>query len=68
MKLSEIKKNQDNPRLIKDETSEVFQIYQQGIDLADFAIDTKLFEKAMEGDINALNKFELRKKLRKAKK
>ena len=45
-----------------NKNSAVGKAYQKGIDKADFAIDTKLFDKAKEGDLKALEKYEQRKK------
>jgi len=36
--------------------------YQKGVDKADFILDSKLFEMAKNGDLNALKKFETRKR------
>jgi len=35
--------------------------YQKGVDKADYAIDTKLFEQAKAGDLKSLQKYEERK-------
>ncbi len=45
----------NNPR------HEVYKNYKKGLDKADYAIDMKLFEKAREGDLKALAKYEERK-------
>lgn len=37
--------------------------YQKGIDKGDFVIDTKLLELAKEGDLKALELFEMRKSI-----
>lgn len=42
-------------------TSEVFKNYKKGVDKADYAIDLKLFDKAKDGDLKALAKYEERK-------
>lgn len=42
-------------------TSEVRRAYQKGVDKSDFAIDQKLFELAQTGDIQAIEKYEMRK-------
>jgi len=39
----------------------VYKAYQKGKDIADFAIDTKLFELAKDGDLDALAEFNERK-------
>lgn len=44
--------------------SEFQRLYDQGVAMADYAIDVKLFELAKGGDIKALDKLETRKKLR----
>lgn len=41
--------------------SEVPKSYQKGIDRADFVLDSKLFEMAKDGDLQALNKYERRR-------
>lgn len=43
-----------------DPSSAVFKAYQKGIDKAEYAIDTKLFEMAQKGDLIALEKYEER--------
>lgn len=48
---------------LKNKESEFYKIYQSGADYANYLIDLKLFEMAQSGDIQALNKLELRKKL-----
>jgi len=42
-------------------TSEIYKAYKKGVDKADYAIDMKLFEKAKNGDLKALAKYEERK-------
>jgi hypothetical protein len=49
-------KDFDNPE------SELAKSYQKGIDKADFLLDSKLFDMAKNGDLNALKKYEARKK------
>lgn len=49
-------KDFDNPR------SEVAKAYKKGVDKADFIIDSKLFEMAKNGDLKALEKYEIRKR------
>lgn len=46
----------DNPN------SEIYKSYQKGLDKADFLIDSKLFDMAKNGDLDALNKYEIRKR------
>lgn len=41
--------------------SQLRRAYQKGVDKADYAIDTKLFEQAKSGDLKALQKYEQRK-------
>lgn len=41
--------------------SEIHKAYKKGVDKADYAIDIKLFEKAKDGDLKALQKYEERK-------
>jgi len=45
-------------------SSAVGKAYQKGKGIADFAIDSKLFEKAKSGDLQALKQFEQRKRSR----
>lgn len=45
----------------EEPSSEVYKAYKKGLDKADYAIDMKLFEKAREGDLKALQKYEERK-------
>lgn len=45
-----------------DPKSEVYQLYQQGKDRAQYLIDLKLFEMAQSGDIKAMRKLEIRKR------
>lgn len=49
-------KDFDNPK------SKVAISYQKGIDKADFILDSKLFEMAKNGDLKALQKYEVRKR------
>jgi hypothetical protein len=42
----------------------VYKAYKKGHDIADFAIDSKLFEMARQGDINAMREFERKKRMR----
>jgi hypothetical protein len=44
-----------------DENSEVYKYYRKGMDIADYAIDQKLFEKAKSGDLKALDEYERRR-------
>ena len=41
--------------------SEIAKAYQKGKDKGDYSIDMKLFEKAQNGDLKALEKYEERK-------
>ena len=41
--------------------SEIRKAYQKGVDKSEYAIDIKLFEKAKDGDLKALQKYEERK-------
>jgi len=59
---------EDVSQEMADPNSQFSQLYEQGRDLADYAIDTKLFEMARGGDIKALDKLDLRKMLRGRKK
>jgi hypothetical protein len=54
-------KDFDNP------DSVVGKAYKKGRDIADFAIDSKLFEMARQGDINAMREFERKKRIRENK-
>ena len=47
-------------RAFDDTGSAVYKAYQKGIDKAEYAIDTKLFEMAQKGDLDALEKYEER--------
>lgn len=46
-----------------DTDSVIAKAYQRGVDKSDFIIDMKLFEMAKAGDMDAIVKFEERKKL-----
>jgi hypothetical protein len=46
-----------------DTKSEIFKAYQKGKDMADYEIDMALFTQARSGDIKAIEKFEIRKKI-----
>lgn len=48
----------------KDKKSELSKLLQKGKDMSDYVIDLKLFEMAKSGDIKALDKLELRKRMR----
>ena len=50
---------------LKNEESELSKLLQKGKDMADYVIDLKLFEMAKTGDIKALEKLDLRKRMRK---
>jgi len=50
----------DFAREFHNPESEIGKAYQKGKDMADFAIDAKLFELAKAGDIKALEKLETR--------
>ena len=50
---------------MNDENSEFKKLYNIGADRADYVIDLKLFEMAQTGDIKALDKLEMRKRMRK---
>jgi hypothetical protein len=45
-----------------DPKSQIYKMYQTGIDIAKFNIDKKMYELAISGDIKALEKYEQRKK------
>lgn len=45
--------------------SELSILLQKGKDMSDYVIDLKLFEMAKTGDIKALEKLDLRKRMRK---
>jgi len=47
-----------------DEKSKIAKAYQRGIDKADYAVDMKLFELAKNGNLAALKKYEIRKRVR----
>ena len=52
-------------KMIADKSSEFNKLLQKGKDMADYVIDLKLFEMAKSGDIKALDKLDLRKRMRK---
>lgn len=56
--------NEDFKRDFKNSESRIAKAYQKGQDIADFSIDAKLFELAKSGNITAMDKFELRKRMR----
>lgn len=45
----------------EDDKSQVFENYQNGKDLADFEMDTKVYQLAKAGDLAAIKEFELRR-------
>jgi hypothetical protein len=53
---------------LKDAKSELNILMQKGRDMADYAIDKKLFEMARSGDIKAMEKLDTRKRLKYLKK
>lgn len=48
---------------LRNEESLLFKLYQRGKDMADYAIDLKLFELSRAGDLKALEQFNKRKKI-----
>lgn len=50
---------------LKNKDSEFYKHYNAGYTYANYLIDLRLFEMAQSGDIKAIDKFEMRKKLRK---
>ena len=48
-------------RDFNNKNSEIAKAYQKGVDKGDYSIDIKLFEKARDGDLKALAKYEERK-------
>ncbi len=51
-------------KLMSDKKSEFYLLYDKGRIMAEYVIDQKLYEMAKAGDIKALEKLELRKKIR----
>lgn len=51
-------------KLMDDKKSDFYLLYQRGADLADYLLDKKLFEMAKAGDLKALEKYEIRKRLK----
>lgn len=49
-------------KALLDQTSEIYQLYQMGSDLADFNIDTKLYQLAKTGDAKSIDMLEYRQK------
>jgi hypothetical protein len=49
-------------RGFNDPNSKTYKFYQRGVDKGDFAIDLKIYELAKGGDLDAIDKFQLRKK------
>ena len=54
--IKQFTKDFDNPK------SQVAISYQKGVDKADFVLDLKLFDMAKNGDLKALDKYEVRKR------
>jgi hypothetical protein len=54
--IKQFTKDFDNPK------SQVAISYQKGVDKADFVLDSKLFDMAKNGDLKALDKYEVRKR------
>ena len=50
-----------------DESSLIRKNYNKGMDIADYAIDQKLFEKAKAGDLKALEEYQKRRDSEQAK-
>ena len=48
-----------------DKESQISKLLQKGVDMGDYVIDLKLFEMEKTGDIKALRKLDLRRKIRK---
>lgn len=51
-------------REFNNKNSEIYQAYKKGMDKADYVLDMKLFQKAQDGDLKALEKYEQRKSFR----
>jgi len=49
---------------MNDDKSKFYAMYQKGKNMADYVIDLKLFELAKSGDIKALEKLDMRIKMR----
>lgn len=64
MNVLDVEDEQQFRRDFNNPASPVAKAYQKGKDIADFAIDSKLFEKAKNGDLQALKQFEQRKRSR----
>jgi len=54
--IKQFTKDFDNPK------SQVAISYLKGVDKADFVLDSKLFDMAKNGDLKALDKYEVRKR------
>lgn len=61
----EIENTKELEKEFNNKNSEVYKAYKKGLDKADFMIDSKLFDMALNGDLKALHKYEYRKKQRK---
>ena len=59
IKLDEVKKQ------LADENSQINKLMKKGRDVADYLIDLKLFEQAKNGNIQAMEKLDYRKRIRK---
>lgn len=47
-----------------DKSSLIYRKYQSGIDLSDFQIDTRVFNMALQGDLKAIEMYEISKENR----
>lgn len=52
-------------KALKDNNSHLSRLLEKGKDMCDYVIDLKLFEMAKSGDIKAIEKLEIRKRMRK---
>lgn len=49
---------------MQDKSSQFSLLYKRGSDIAEYLLDKKLFEMAKSGDLRAMEKYEIKKKIR----
>lgn len=49
---------------MNDKSSDFSKLYKRGSDIAEYLLDKKLFEMAKSGDLKAMEKYEIKKKIR----
>jgi hypothetical protein len=63
MNIFDVENERQFAKDFNDINSLIYKYYQKGMDLADFLIDGKLYEMAKDGDLKALEQYEMRKRM-----